>query len=101
MGKVDAHTSYPILRHHSIISGIAVLFMSLPDFLIASTIAKLLCSVLRAATASYDIRESRHRRGEKLVLAYCICAACHYFGRAGQAPGLGERSAKEEGRGEV
>lgn len=78
---VDAHTSYPILRHHSIISGMAVLFMPMPDFLIASTIVKLLCNVLRAATASYDTGELRHTHGEKLLLAHYICAACHFFCR--------------------
>ena len=49
---LEAHTSYPILRHHSIISGIAFWFKLLPDLRMASTIAKLLCKVLRAATAS-------------------------------------------------
>ncbi len=54
---VEAHTSYPILRHHSIISGIAFLFMPLPDCLMACTMAKLVCKVLRAATASCDMDE--------------------------------------------
>lgn len=72
--KVDAHTSYPILRHHSIISGIAVLFMSLPDFLIASTIEKLLCNVLRAATASYNKGQLRHtHQGEAVAGSLHMC----------------------------
>ena len=49
---VEAQTSYPSFRHHSIILGIESLAMALPDFLTNSTIAKLLCKVLRAATAS-------------------------------------------------
>ena len=49
---VEAHTSYPILWHHSTISGIEFLFMLLPDFLMASTTAKLVCKVFREATAS-------------------------------------------------
>jgi hypothetical protein len=48
----EPHTSYPILWHHSIISGIANLFIPRPDFLMASTIEKLDCSVFNAATAA-------------------------------------------------
>ncbi len=47
-----SQTSYPSLRHHSIISGIEFLFMLLPDFLIASTMEKFDWSVFSAAIAS-------------------------------------------------
>lgn len=50
----EPHTSYPILWHHSIISGIACLFMPRPDFLIASTMEKFDCSVFSAATAAFE-----------------------------------------------
>jgi hypothetical protein len=46
------HTSYPILRTQSLISGSACLFHPGPRFLIASTMEKLLCSELSAATAA-------------------------------------------------
>ena len=46
------HTSYPVFLTQSIISGMAFWFIPLPDFLIASTMEKLLCSVLSAATAA-------------------------------------------------
>lgn len=49
---VEAHTSYPTLRHHSTISGIAFLFMPMPAFLMASKTTKLLCNVLSAVMAS-------------------------------------------------
>lgn len=91
---VEAHTSYPILRHHSIISGIASLFKLLPDFLMESTIAKLLCNVFRAATASCGIGEWEYA-GE-VLLAYRVSAACHHCGRRREAPRLGERFAEEE-----
>lgn len=51
-GWWEPHTSYPVLRHHSIISGIACLFMPRPDFRMASTMEKLDCSVFSAATAA-------------------------------------------------
>ena len=93
---VEAHTSYPILRHHSIISGIAFLFMLMPDFLMASMTAKLVCSVLRAATASCDIVELGHVHREKPT--YCICAAYHRRGRCGEAPCQEERFAEQVGK---
>lgn len=46
------HTSYPALRHHSIISGMAFLFMLRPDLRMASTTAKLDWRVLSAAMAA-------------------------------------------------
>ncbi len=95
---VEAHTSYPILRHHSIISGIAFLFMPLPDCLMACTMAKLVCNVLRAATASCDVDELEYSAGEKLLVTYCICAICHRCGRSGEAPCLEERFAEQEGK---
>lgn len=78
---MEAHTSYPILRHHSIISGIESLFTALPDFRIASTTAKLLCKVLRVATASCDVGELGVHEARRLLLAYCVCAGCHCRGR--------------------
>lgn len=93
---VEAHTSYPILRHHSTISGIAFLFMLLPDFLMASMTAKLVCSVFKAATASCGIDEWEYAV-EELLLAYCVSAACHRCGCGEEAPRWGERLA-EEGR---
>lgn len=78
---MEAHTSYPILRHHSIISGIESLFTALPDFRIASTMVKLLCKVLRVATASCDVGELGVHEVRRLLLAYCVCAGCHCRGR--------------------
>ena len=48
----DGHTSYPILRHHSIISEMACPFIFPPDKRIALTTEALDCSELRALTAS-------------------------------------------------
>ena len=51
--RAKTHTSYPILLHHSIISGMAFLFIPRPDFLMASTMEKFDWSVFKAAIASY------------------------------------------------
>ena len=96
---VEAHTSYPILRHHSIISDIAFLFMLLRDFLMESTIAKLVCNVFRAATASCGIGEWEYT-GE-VLLAHCVTAACHRCGCRREAPRLGEKSAEGKRQSEL
>lgn len=94
---VEAHTSYPILRHHSTISGIAFLFMLLPDFLMASMTPKLVCNVFKAATASCGIDEWEYVGEELLLLlAYCVSAACHRCGCGEEAPRWGERLTEEE-----
>lgn len=67
------HTLYPILLHHSIISGMAALFMPRPDLRMASTIAKLDCSVFNAATAAYRVRSILPIDG----CAYCIITLIH------------------------
>lgn len=51
-GGGEAHTSYPILRNHKSISGMACLFMPWPDFRMASTMEKFDWRVFRAAMAS-------------------------------------------------
>lgn len=70
----ELHTLYPILLHHSIISGIAALFMPRPDLRIASTIAKLDCSVFNAATAACEQSAIVFAR---LRHTYCIVALAH------------------------
>ena len=47
----EAHTSYPILRHHSIISGMACLFMPRPDWRMALTMEALDWRLLSALMA--------------------------------------------------
>lgn len=47
----------------------------------ASTMAKLLCNVLRVATASCDVGELDVHEARKLLLAYSVCAGCHCRGR--------------------
>lgn len=49
---VFAPTSYPMRRTHDSISGMARVFHPGPAFLMASTIEKLLCKPLSAATAA-------------------------------------------------
>lgn len=92
LAVMEAHTSYPSLRHHSIISGIAFLFMLLPDFLMASTMAKLVCNVLSAATASCEVGQWLYAMTDKLLLTYCI-GARHRCGRGGEGPYLGGKGA--------
>lgn len=53
MQRKASHTSYPILRHQSIISGMAFLCRLWPDFRMALTIEKLDCRVFKADTASW------------------------------------------------
>ena len=74
-----AHTSYPILRTHATISGIASSFIRLRSCLMDSMTAKLLWRVLRAATASC--------RSDQLCLVkhkmhFEDCGATHRIGAA-------------------
>ena len=92
--SVEVRTSYPILRHQSTISGIEFLFAPWPDFLMASTTAKLVCNVFKATTASCGIGQWEYAAKE-VLLAYCVSAACHGCRCGRKAPYLGARFAQE------
>lgn len=47
---------YPILRTHSIISGMSIELLLMPDFLTASMVAKFDCKLFKALIASLYVR---------------------------------------------